>query len=73
MHITLMMCSLVVLADYFNYFIDYNTYKTNKIISRPKTSFDEGEGAVGEEKHLFLGKTADVANWQINLLFCFRA
>ena len=54
-----------------NYCIDYSTY--HKIISRPKTSFDEGKGGVGGEKHLFLGKTADVANWQINLLFYFRA
>ena len=51
-----------------NYFIDYNSYTTNKIVSRPKTSFDEGEGGVTvweERSILFLGKTAVVANWQI--------
>ena len=44
-----------------------------QILSRPKISFDEGKGGVGGEKHLFLSKTAVVANWQVNLLFCFRA
>jgi len=57
-----------------NYFNDYNNYTTNQIISQPKTSFDRGwVGVGGGEESFFFGKTAVVANWQINLLFCFRA
>ena len=32
-----------------------------------------GGGAVGGEESLFVGKTAVVANWQTDLLFCLRA
>ena len=39
-----------------------SSYFNQQILSRPKTSFDEGEGGVGGEKHLFSGKTAVVAN-----------
>ena len=45
------------------------------IVSQPKPSFDGGGGggAVGGEESLFVGKTAFVANWQTDLLFCLRA
>ena len=58
-----------------NYFNDYNSYTTNKIVSQPKPSFDGGGGggAVGGEESLFVSKTAVVANWQTDLLSCLRA